>query len=389
MSACATAGPIVAAALCVITAAAAAQPSAASDSGPAGNWSFGAVLDLGLSSRTVPLGLRDRGLALGHSDLGASGPLGRHLAARATVAVHQHDRRVEADVEEASIETRTLPAGWSLRAGRFASQVGYLNEQHPHADDFVQRPLLYRAFFGSHWNDDGLRLNWVAPTETLLRLGVERFQGRRLVGQPAPGHAGGVWTAALRAGGDLGREHAWQLGLSYLHNRREALVEDDEGAHHGAHEHHHAHAHAHGAAFSGRHLRLLDLTWKWAPDGNNSREQLRVSYERAQIRRLNRHARRQDRHTADYLSVVWRFAPSWELGWRSDALAVRIPHGDHFHAGRLREQSLMLAWKPSHRQSLRLQVTRPTHARGFETSSGPALQLQYVLSFGAHPAHGF
>jgi hypothetical protein len=69
--------------------------------------------------------------------------------------------------------------------GRFASQIGYLNEQHPHADDFVERPLLYRAFFGGHWFDDGLRLNWTAPTPFFLGLGVEVFRGKQLVREAA------------------------------------------------------------------------------------------------------------------------------------------------------------------------------------------------------------
>jgi hypothetical protein len=48
----------------------------------------------------------------------------------------------------------------------------------------------------------------------------------------------------------------------------------------------------------------------------------------------------------------------------------------------------MLAYKPTHMQSLRLQFTRQRDAVGFDTGKH-ALQLQYVLSFGAHAAHAF
>jgi len=351
------------------------------------DWDIGAVLDVAHSSRTPALGQREKGLALGHSDVSLGGGLGPHLSARLTAAAHSHDGDIEAELEEAYLQTRTLPWGLQARLGRFASQIGYLNEQHPHADDFVERPLLYRAFFGGHWFDDGLRLNWTAPTDLYLRLGVEVFRGRQLVQDAAASRQPGATVLSARLGDDWGRSHSWQTGLSWLHNRREASVEHEHG-HGGEHDHGHAHAHAHGAALSGEKLLLWDLTWKWAPEGNNSQRQLRVVYERAWVRDLNRYARSRDRHLADYLSVVWRFAPAWELGARTDWLQARIPHGDHFHSGRLRETSLMLAYKPTHAQTIRLQATRQSQRGGFDEATN-AVQLQYVLSFGAHAAHAY
>jgi hypothetical protein len=357
--------------------------------GSATGWQGGAVLDVTAQSRALALGQRDRGLALGHSDLSAYGPLGRHLEAQLTAAVHSHDGKTELELEEAWLQTRTLPAGLQLRAGRFASQLGYLNEQHPHADDFVERPLLYRAFLGGHWNDDGMRINWTAPTDLYLRLGAEVFRGKRLVEEAASDARPGVAVLSARLGGDLGINHSWQAGLSYLHNRREAAVEHETGEGRGHdHDHAHGHSHAHGAAFSGRRLWLGELAWKWAPEGNNSREQVRVAYERALVRGLNRHASSRDRHVADYLSVVWRFAPSWEVGARADALKAQIPHGDHFHSGRLRETAVMLAYKPTHQQTFRIQATHQRDRAGFDTATH-SLQLQYILSFGAHAAHSF
>lgn len=351
-------------------------------------WELGAVLDAASSSRPLALGQREQGLALGHSDLLLRGPLGAHFSAQASVAAHSHEGRIEAELEEAWLQSRSLPAGWQLRLGRFASQIGALNEQHPHADDFVERPLLYRSMLGGHWFDDGLRLTWTAPTAFYLSLGAELFHGRQLLrqslGEPRPG----VATLRLKIGDDWGRSHSWQLGASYLHNRREAVAED--GHDHEGHAGHDDHAgHSHGAQLSGRHLWLLDLAWKWAPDGNNRQQQLRLLAEAARISGLNRHAGAGDRHQALALSAVWRFSQAWELGLRADWLRARQPHGDHFHAARLREQSLMLAWKPSHAQTLRLQLATQNQALGFEAPVSRSLQLQYVLSFGAHGAHAF
>ncbi len=354
-------------------------------------WEFGGVLDLTHTTRPLAAGMRDQGLQLGHSDLTASGPLGRHLRGHVGAVFETHDGKLEKGFEEVFIETTSLPYGLQARAGRFASQIGYLNQQHMHADDFTERPLLYRAFFGGHWNDDGVRLNLTLPTSFYWMVGAEAMRGKKLVEETFDRVKNpGVATLVTKIGDDINRSHSWQLGFSYIKSRREALVEEEHDHEEEGHDGGHDHAgHAHGAQFSGRNTYMIDATWKWAPGGNNRDQQVRVSFEAAQIKGLNRFAKASDKQEANALSVVYRFSPSWEVGARSDWLRVRVPHGDHFHSGLLREQSVMLAWKPTHMQSLRLQYSRQRNAVEFENPSKRTLQLQYVMAFGAHGAHSF
>ncbi len=375
-----------------------AAPALAQPTGDAGAWRYGAVLDTAVTSQALALGGRDKGLQLGHSDLTARGPLGRLLQAGLSASFATHEGTLERGLEEAWIETRTLPLGLSARAGRFASQIGALNAQHPHADDFVERPLLYRAFLGGHWSDDGLRLNVTLPTGLYWTVGAELFRGRKLVPE-ADRHVAGVGAATMstKLGGDLGRAHSWQLGLALVHSRRIAAPaghEDHEEDHDdhddpGVEESHEAHDHGHGAAYGGQRLWLADATWKWAPDGNNRERQLRLSLEAARVTGVHRLASAGQRHEGLALAAVWRFAPNWEVGARLDRLQVVMPHDDHFDDGRLREQSLMVAWKPSHLQTVRLQATRQRGAVGFESQAARSVALQYILAFGAHGAHAF
>lgn len=353
------------------------------------DWQFGAVIDTTHTTRALALGARDKGLQLGHSDVTASGPVGSLFKAHVGAMFETHEGKLEQSIEEAWVETTRLPAGLQARAGRFASQIGYLNQQHSHADDFVERPLLYRGFFGGHWNDDGLRLNWTAPTPFYLMLGAEAFRGKRLVEETANSPRNpGIATLAAKTGADLNRDHSWQLGLSHIHSRREAATEEhghgesDEG-------HTHEHDHAHGAQFSGRKTWMIDATWKWAPGGNNREQQVRLGFEAARITGLNRLAASSDKHEANAITAVWRFRPEWEVGARVDWLRARMPHEDHFDSVLLRERALMVAWKPSHMQSLRLQVTTQRDAVGFEKPAKRSVQLQYVLAFGAHGAHAY
>ncbi len=375
----------VRAAPCLI--AAAFAPAALAQSRPTPSdigWKAGAVLDASAGSRILALGQRDKGPGLGHSDINLRGPVGPAFQAQFTAVAHTLDRRLETEVEEAWLQTRQLPAGLQLRAGRFASQLGYLNEQHPHPGDFVQRPLLHRAFLGGHWADDGVRLNWTAPTDLYLRVGVEAFGGRRLAEEATAARQPGAVVLSARAGGDWGASQSWQAGLSYLRNARGGSADAHDDDHAGAHDD----FHGHGARYTGRRMWLGELAWKWAPQGNNRQQQLRLSLEHAVISGLGPLATAADRHQASYLSAVWRFTPAWEAGLRADLLRVRQVHDDAYEDGRLRETAAMLAYKPSHAQTLRLQLSTQQDRGGFAQASN-AVQVQYIHHWGAHAAHAF
>jgi len=355
----------------------------------AGDWRLGAVIDSAYMGEPLPLGLRDRGWGMGHSDLMARGALGRHFSAEGVLALSTHDGALEKGVEKLFLQTRTLPAGLQMRAGRFASQVGYLNEQHPHADDFVERPLLYRAFLGHHYFDDGMRLNWTAPTPFYLQLGAEAFGGRKLSPESPSTTRAGVSTFTIKLGSDIGTNQAWQAGAAVLLNRRAWTLAHDG---HAGQDHALAegdHASGHGAALAGRRLALFDLAWKWAPHGNPRERQWRVLLEHARLGGLPQPVLAGRQHEGSSLSVLWRFRPDWEVGIRADRLHAAFAHDDHFDAARLQEHSTMLVYKPSHRQSVRLQWTAHRNAQGFEGASRPLFALQYVVAFGAHGAHNF
>ena len=356
------------------------------------NWQAGVVLDAASTSRRLELGARDQGTGLGPSDLILRGAFNEHLSGEVIVGFHTEDQKLEKHVENAWVQTRSLPQGLQLRAGRFASQIGYLNELHPHTDDFTQRPLLYRGFLGGHWYDDGIRLNWTAPTPFYLRLGAEVFQGTKLVPEATSDSTSRVTTLNVKMGHDIGQSSSWQWGLSHVRNEREALVQAHDPT---------AEAHSHAAKFSGQRMWISDLVWKWAPYGNNRNQQLRLNWEYAQVSGINRFADGSMRHRASSWGAVWKFNPAWEAGVRSDWLEVHKPedHGGgdiEFGKGQLRENAIMVAYKPTHTQVVRLQWTQQgasgANGEGEAVFANPArrsIQLQYVIGFGAHGAHAY
>jgi len=356
---------------------------------PRADLNIGLVLDGAFSTGELALGSRGKGFGLGHTELSVSSNIDDWFRGQVSAALDSHEGELEVELEEAYLQTLALPAGFSVRAGRFLSQIGYLNSQHLHTDDFAERPLLYRAFLGNHYFDDGLRANYLLPTTMFWQLGIEAFSGRSLIGESTNEPSIGAITVNARTGGDIGRNQSWQFGLGYLRNRLEAApeeAEDEEMA--DGDDHDHEGEHDHGAAYSGKNMFITDLVWKWAPNGNSRNRQLKLSAEYARLSGLNEFASSDDKHEAWYISGVYRFHPQWEAGARYGNLNVSEPHGDHFHSGRINETSLMLAYKRTEFSALRLQYTRQDSNSGFD-SADEALMLQYVVSLGAHGAHSF
>lgn len=354
------------------------------------HWQWSAVLDVGSRTRPLALGTRDDGLHLGHSDLIAGGPLGRHLQARLSASAASARPGTERAVEEAWLETRTLPAGLSLRAGRMRSQIGALNPQHPHTDDFTDRPLLHRAFLGNHWYDDGVRLNLQLPTPVRWMVGAEILRGRQLVSSAdalAPNAR--IATLVTKLSGELAEEHFWQAGLSRMANRRSPGL-TDEAFHADATHATHGAEHLHTARFTGRQMWLLDATWAWSPDGDAEEPTWRTTLEAARLSGLGPLATPNATHRALAVATVWRMAAHWEVGARLSTLRVAMPSDDGAGTARLNEPAVMLAWKPSHQHTVRLQWSRQsanTNAAGFLSPAHRALTLQYLLAFGAHDGH--
>ena len=185
-----------------------------------------------------------KGLSLGHSEIALSGNIDDKFLGNLTLGLGVHPGEpTELDLEEAYIQTLPgagLPEGMRIKAGRALWTFGYLNEQHAHGDDFVDRPLPYRAFLDNAYNDDGAEVSLVLATDLYSEVGVGAFRGDDI---PFAGSDSGrgAWSAFARLGGDFGRNSAWRIGGYVLDGK----VRNRGGGHgHGDEE---AGGHAHEA----------------------------------------------------------------------------------------------------------------------------------------------
>jgi len=288
------------------------------------------------------------------------------------------------EIEEAWVETLALPAGLALRMGRFYSNIGYLNTRHFHSWDFTDQPLVYQAFLGNQFLDDGVQLRWLAPTDFYLEFSGELLRGDHYPAAGA-GHSGvGAHTLGAKTGGDVGFSSSWQFGLAWLSARaedRESGSEDDP------------------LYFTGdTDLYIADFVWKWAPNGNWR--------ERNFVFQAEYLWRQEDGDYTDpgndvagpwnvdqqgwYAQAVFQPIPQWRVGLRYDRLYSDNP-GPYwadtplFPVGDPDRISLMVDWSNSEFSRVRFQYNYDD--AGFDGDN--EFGLQYIYSIGAHGAHSF
>lgn len=336
-----------------------------------------------------------RGFSVDHSELVLSANVDPYWRGYANLAFVDD----EVELEEAWFQSLAIGGGLTLKGGRFYSGLGYLNEQHPHAWDFADAPLMYQALFGERLSHDGLRLKWLAPTDTFLEFGLEAARGQNFPGSGDHGNRLGTWSAFAKVGGDIGASHSWRVGLARLHARpkdRDAHwldTADTEVA----------------TVFGGRSRAwVADFVWKWAPLGNP-----RVNNFKFQAEWFRRNEAGEmgcldpdptavnlcdgdptdayaSRQTGWYAQAVYQFMPRWRLGARYDRLdsgrmdvgALPLATYDY----RPSRASLMADWSPSEFSRLRLQYARDKSMQGRPEDQWT---LQYIMSLGAHGAHKF
>lgn len=351
-------------------------------------------------------GLLPEGLSLRESELVLSANVDNWFYAQFTLGMHEEDGSTEVEVEEAFVDTLSLPANLGLRMGRFYAETGYNNLHHSHTWDFVDAPLVGQAFLGKQYKDDGLRLSWLAPTDLYLELGIEALSGRPFpFSSDENNFLGDSQNYFARLGGDVGVSHSYRIGLSHIR-----ATPDDRT---GGHAHSHDEDSGHQPSFSGdSKLSILDAVWKWAPAGNRQNQNVTLQGEYFYRDEDGVVTIDEDAGSAllsysgiqegFYLQGAYQFMPHWRVGLRYDSLwsdndlgLISNTTGEEFDE--LAEEtglqshydpyriSTMLDWSPSEFSRLRFQYSYDKS----RPEADDQFYLQYIMTIGAHGAHLF
>ncbi len=342
------------------------------------------------------------------------------------------------ELEEAFITTRSLPAGLQVKAGKFLSDVGYINKHHIHDWYFVDQPWMRELMFGDEGlNEVGAQLSWLAPFDTYTRFGLEVLEGtspgvasyigdgRHEMVTVLPGDSNQpvrnrwradknlrdrdgprLFTGFVKWAPDLGFDHAMQLGAF---GGISQVWQNEEGHSSGRLETWDGDSQFIGA----------DLVYKFGRggllgDGNFVLQaeyvyrELDVEYQSRQFTDFSNLAltgpsddpdRRDQlwKQDAFYLQGVYGFAPRWNAGLRVDGVGLTnraFDDGTDALGRRGMRDDLDASWRysgqvtfaPTEFSRLRGQISYNDIAGGHEAWQ---FMLQYNMSLGVHGAHAF
>jgi len=338
-----------------------------------------------------------RGFSLGESELGFMANIDHNFRGTLIASISPDNDSI--GVEEGYIQTLSLPRGFTIKAGRFFSAIGYQNQIHAHAWDFTDAPLAMRAFMGGQLNEDGIQFRWLAPTQIYWDIGTELGRGRAFPASLSDSGKNGAGSVNLftHVGGDIGESLAWQTGLSHFRTNPSNRTFNDPTA-------------AKTDTFSGTsRLWVLSGILKWAPNGNSTYNNFKLQgeyFRRAEDGTLTFDSPGaalpngyNSTQSGWYAQGVYQFVPMWRAGYRYDRLDSGTVSIDTSTSGlnpatafpilapyKPTKHSLMIDWSPSEFSRLRLQL-----ARDYSRMDQPDSQifLQYIMSLGAHGAHTF
>lgn len=368
------------------------------------NISFDTLMDVGGStvhdpSRQLQLGDHDpikNGFSLRNAEISLDGAVDPYFKGFANIALKlDQNNETSIELEEAYVQSTSLPDDLQLKGGQFYAAFGRQNPQHPHSWAFVDLPIiLSRAFGPDGLRSIGAQMSWLVPLPfyTELFLGVFDGQGGtaasfRSPGDPGPNgnqvHGHPTFERTLSGPQDL--VYVPRLASSFELTDHQTLVAGVSGAF--------------GPNETGDHSRTeiygVDAYWKWKP--SNASEgfpfvswQTEFLYSRfgagaspaVAIGSENLH------DWGMYSQVLYGFRPHWVAGLRGEYASGdtgQFDLTDPFRGERSRV-SPNLTWYPSEFSKIRLQYN---YDMGEYLGNQHAVWMQFEFLLGAHAAHKF
>jgi TolA-binding protein len=307
-----------------------------------------------------------------------------------------NDNQTEVEVEEAFMQTTSLPFNLQLKGGQFFAAFGRLNPTHPHTWDFADTPLVNGLFLGP----DGLRgvgaqASWTLPLPWYSQLIFASQNGRGSTGFSFrnPGDNGVFFDRITTDREARGlQDFVWipRFENSFNLSDTQTVLAGVSGAF-GSNE---------TGANSRTQIYGADLLYKW----KSSHAEGGFPFVKWQTEFMYR--RFQAGHGADdsfpvaetfhdwglYSQVLWGFKKGWVAGIRGDYVDMQ----DSMFTDDLDRQSRWrlsanLTWYPTEFSKIRLQYNQDFLEENFFLSARQveSIFLQWEFILGAHGAHKF
>jgi hypothetical protein len=307
-----------------------------------------------------------------------------------------NDNETQVEVEEAFMQTTSLPFNLQLKGGQFFAAFGRLNPTHPHTWDFADTPLVNGLFLGP----DGLRgvgaqASWTLPLPWYSQLIFASQNGRGSTGFSFrnPGDNGMFFDRITTDREVRGlQDFVWipRFENSFNLSETQTVLAGVSGAF-GSNE---------TGANSRTQIYGADLLYKW----KSARAEGGFPFVKWQTEFMYR--RFEAGHGADdsfpvaetfhdwglYSQVLWGFKKGWVVGIRGDYVHMENSEfTDDLDRQSRSRISANLTWYPTEFSKLRLQYNHDFLEENFFLSEREvdSLFLQFEFILGAHGAHKF
>lgn len=297
----------------------------------------------------------------------------------------------EIELEEAYLQTTSLPANLQLRAGQFLAEFGRHNALHQHAWDFVDQPIILNRLFGPDGlRSQGARVSWLMPTPfyAWAMLGVFNPDGETQFSFGNEGEDDGAGTMRLYGRATMPRGvrnvgdmlYVPRFVTTFSPTKQQTLALGVSGAF--------------GPNFAGANTRTqiygADLFWKWRSADAEKGFPFLAWQTEALYRRFETDsdptvplAGGKLEDWGFYSQLTWGFRSGWVAGLRGEfASATRrdLAPSEPLRFDRTRV-SPNLTWYPSEFSKIRLQYNYDWIQR---TRGDHTLWLQFEFSLGGH-----
>ncbi len=340
---------------------------------------------------------QQRGFNARNTELAFDGAVDPYFQGFANVVfLLDNDNQTEVELEEAFMQTSSLPYNLQLKGGQFFADFGRLNPTHPHTWDFADTPLVNGLFLGP----DGLRgvgaqASWTLPLPWYSQLVFASQNGRGETGFSFrnPGDNGMFFDRVTTDREARGlQDFVWipRFENSFNLSDTQTVLAGVSGAF-GSNE---------TGANSRTQIYGADLLYKW----KSSHAEGGFPFVKWQTEFMYR--RFQAGHGADdsfpvaetfhdwglYSQVLWGFKKGWVAGARGDYVHMQ----DSMYTDDLDRQSRWrlsanLTWYPTEFSKIRLQYNQDFLEENFFLSAREveSVFLQWEFILGAHGAHKF
>ena len=340
---------------------------------------------------------QQRGFNARNTELAFDGAVDPYFQGFANVVfLLDNDNQTEVELEEAFMQTTSLPYNLQLKGGQFFADFGRLNPTHPHTWDFVDTPLVNGLFLGP----DGLRgvgaqASWTLPVPWYSQLIFASQNGRGETGFSFrnPGDDGMFFDRITTDREARGlQDFVWipRFENSFNLSDTQTVLAGVSGAF-GSNE---------TGANSRTQIYGADLLYKWKSSHAEGgfpfvKWQTEFMYRRFQAGRGADDSFPVAETFHDwglYSQVLWGFKKGWVAGVRGDYVDMQdSKFTDDLDRQSRWRLSANLTWYPTEFSKIRLQYNQDFLEQNFFLSAREieSVFLQWEFILGAHGAHKF